>query len=205
MGRIHFSFLDTFTQRISLGVRAVSGLTQKKRWNSAIRQALAHPGFVEWSKPLGSLFFLLAAMILGYWANHLAQIAADENWQKTHSPKFEVIRWVLSRQNLKQIENDRQLAQIQRELPATLEEEGAFWVTESGDWIYSLARADESVPFFAFCRECAKGPRKWLPMGKGWAGLENTVAWFEKTKGPHSKKRVQKGRGIRRDSREIFF
>jgi hypothetical protein len=169
----------------------------------AILPLTSSPRFIEWSKPLGGLFFLFFALMLGYWANRAAQVEADETWQKTHHPKFEVIRWVFSSMELRRVESDRQFAKIQRELPATLEEEGAFWVTENGDWVYSLAHADEGIPFFAFCRECSPTPQKWLPMGKGWVGLERTMDWLEKTRKVKPKKVAKKGR--RGDPREIVF
>lgn len=211
MGRFTYGFLHSFARNFSKGVRPVSSLAQKKFWSSPFSRLASSPRFLEWSKPLGSLFFLFFAVTLAYWANRMAQDEAEENWHKSHYPSFEVIRWVLASQELKRVENEKQLARIQRELPTTLEEEGAFWVTQDGDWVYSLAHTEEVVPFFAFCRLCSVQPQKWLQMGKGWKGLEQMTEWLQKTRKAQSKAGLLRQGKIKgaghswRDPREIRY
>ena len=172
---------------------------------------LKYPYWVEWRRPLGSMVFFLSALLLGYYAYGLAQEEADQSWHKNHRPSFQVIRAVFQSYGLKRNNDPVWISRIQRELPASLEEEGLFWITEQGNWIYSYTDGtDGDEGYYAFCRDCSKPPSSWKAMGKGWPGLEKAEGFLKIASKSYvpikdkNQKPPPKG-GFWRDSREIRF
>ncbi|MBI2711569.1 MAG: hypothetical protein HYX41_01725 [Bdellovibrio sp.] len=149
-----------------------------------LRGLRASPFWAQWSRAITSVCLILLACVLGKAASDQAQVEAEENWYKTHWPSAKVTQWVLSFHGLQNMKDPARIARIQKDLPVSLEDEGVFWVTESGNWVYLVSQETQDSGFSAFCRNCQERPKDWVAMGSGWLGLEKADAWLKKRRNP---------------------
>ncbi|MEK6579610.1 MAG: hypothetical protein AABZ55_10325 [Bdellovibrionota bacterium] len=115
---------------------------------------------------------LALAISLAALAHAQSKKIAVASWIKSHSPSEKI--WTISLVGLgyKSFRESSKYSVALRSLPATLDEEGAVWVTASGQWIGVSFVENSLSPFAIYCLDCKIIPSNWIPIGSGWPALE---------------------------------
>jgi hypothetical protein len=192
------------------------GLSGFREWISRRVRSLSRDPSQKFGKACGAALwrqrnrlasgtFFVAAIILGLWANELAEADALARWERMHLPSERIIQFALGSRNFHSVRDENQMQKILRSIPSRLDESGAFWLSENANWVVFYAAPDQAVQAQLYCFRCETLPKQWKPVGLGWRGLEETMQEIDKNLDFLKPVLLKKVKAGWRDSREIVY
>jgi len=153
---------------------------------------------------LSGAFFLLA-LVLGVWANGIAEMEAISKWERNHLPSERIFKFALGSRGMHQVQDLNQLQKVMRSVPSRLDEMGSIWISTDANWAAYYSSPDQALQAQIYCLRCSNRPEKWKPLGIGWRGLEDALDEIDKNT-LLSKPLAQKKKGrLPRDPRELIY
>ena len=192
LSRRSLSLIQSGIQR---RISALSGSFDSKLWR-----------YRRWGASAG---FLLAAIFLASWAHSSSQAEAVLNWERTHVPSEKLVQVALQSRGLRRMEEGKVLNKVLRELPVSLDEKSAIWMTSDSNWVAYYLDPDQATQAQVFCLECSTPPSPWQPVGLGWQGLEAALVGLDQRLASYRAPAKAKGERVRpkvwRDPRAVVY
>lgn len=160
-------------------------------------------------RKLIGLCWLLLSVILGFWAEQIAQSEALQTWKDTHPPSPRVWRHALGSLGFEQCTDSKVLQKVLRNIPSMVDDHGSIWLSTETQWIAIYSNEEDSTfPVDIYGLNCAlpkEGVRNWNNFNSGWDGFDQVLEHLTQAL-PHSPKMVEKKKSkLSRDSREIRY
>jgi hypothetical protein len=200
LARFNFNLLHRFQSGILNRVQEVQERASKRS------KALTDSIPLRRQRQIKGFGLLVAAGVLGIWANEITQKDTLLRWEKTHLPPKEIMSYALGSRGLQEINDVKTLQQASRYLPSNLDEAGMIWISPHSNWVTYYFAKDEMIQTTLYCLECSEIPRKWTPVGLGWKGLELALKIVDQAKGELKKASPpKKDRRPYRDPKELLY
>jgi hypothetical protein len=159
-------------------------------WNSSSFGTLTEripqlqTAFESWAKrfegfaKVKALALSLCAIAMGILAYNTCCEETSLAWVKSHFPSQTIWQASLSSEGLQLVKDPKILARALKNLPARVETGNQAWegkLDGASSWWVIYPGKGQSDPLL-FCRNCDQIPKKWQPVGEGWAALDTVLA-----------------------------
>lgn len=120
---------------------------------------------------------VIASIILGSWAQKIAQQEASSIWENAHAPSPLLWKYTLESQGLRSVQDPKLLQRILRQLPAMLDDTGSIWISQDRHWVVIFESQVYGSPGFPL----SVSPQSWDRVGVGWTGFEKVLQRLEES------------------------
>ena len=208
----YFRFSSTLQPRVHSLLRQAQSLFRSTKSENPLKRERVK---ALWS----ALGLLVGSCILGVWAHEMTQTESLLRWEKSHLPSTYIVQKSLQTLGFFSVSDFKKVTRLLRSLSLSTDESGGFWVSTDHHWVAYYGEdptLGNELRFQFYCKtdqalQNSSSPLSWMPLNRGWKGLEEVLKVLEKKgapplsvkEGSFGPKRGKKP--VFRDPREIIY